>query len=56
MKVWNGRKLLGGMFILLTEIFENTCGTDLFNASVDLDECGKFRNFQVEVHIQIFQK
>ena len=56
MKVWNGRKFLGGMFILLTEIFENTCGTDLFNASVDLDECVKFGNFQGELHIQNFQK
>ena len=31
-------------------------GTDLFNASVDLDECGKFQNFQSELHIQNFQK
>ena len=31
-------------------------GTDLFNASVDLDKCRKFRNFQGELYIQNFQK
>ena len=33
---------------------QKTCvyGTDLFNVSVDLDECGKFPNFRGELHIQ----
>ena len=29
------------------KLLHNTYGTDLFNASVDLNECGKFGNFQV---------
>ena len=37
-----------GMFFFFIYIY----GTDLFNASVDLDEYGKFPNFQGELHIK----